>query len=205
MDGPYFIVMCHFIIIIFYPIFFEYFLKYHNITYYKKQNINNIMSYNIIIYKLWLRESPDIFYVGSTGRGLSVRMSAHKTNAKNGRNTKLYRKIREKGMDAFEYAPLRKKLVKSKNEKLELEQKYIDALKPTLNTSRAHYTGTKKQYHMEYDKVRYVKIRKMRECVCGSLYNNGNTSDRHRHFTTDKHNKFINTFYNGLYEQLQSK
>ena len=46
--------------------------------------------YEIKCYKIWWPDSPEEFYVGSTKRSLSQRMTSHRVCARKGTPTKIY-------------------------------------------------------------------------------------------------------------------
>lgn len=100
-------------------------------------------TYKINIYKIWWDDKKD-FYVGSTKQRLSVRMAGHRGMGKKNKNKqKLYRTMNEKGYGFnFNYVLLDSKDVANVDEKLKLEQEYIDKLRPNLNGGRACYDPT---------------------------------------------------------------
>jgi hypothetical protein len=94
--------------------------------------------YEIKVYKIWYEDAPDEFYIGSTKHdALSKRMSVHRNRAKNGATSKIYQLIKEKGRD-FKYIQIASCMVSCKDEQCAFEQGWIDKLKPTLNSQRAH-------------------------------------------------------------------
>ena len=44
--------------------------------------------------------------------------------------------------------------------------------------------------------------KEIRKCVCGSEYNCGNSGDRNKHYSSNKHTEFVETFYNNLRELM---
>lgn len=96
-------------------------------------------TYNINVYKIWWDDKDD-FYVGSTKQRLSVRMAGHRSLGKKNNKQKLYKKMKEEGYGFnFNYILLESKKVNNTDEKLQLEQSYIDKLRPSLNVGRACY------------------------------------------------------------------
>lgn len=100
-------------------------------------------TYKINIYKIWWDDKDD-FYVGSTKQRLSVRMAGHRSmGKKNNNKQKLYNKMNEKGYGFnFNYVLIDSKQVTNVDEKIKLEQEYIDKLKPNLNSGRASFIPT---------------------------------------------------------------
>lgn len=91
----------------------------------------------IVIYKIYDREVPNICYIGST-RHFNKRKSHHKKNCKNTcskhYNHPLYKYIRAiGGWDYFSIEIIHKAPIKSSGEGLQIEQKFIDDIKPLLN------------------------------------------------------------------------
>ena len=96
---------------------------------------------NFVIYKIYQKDNPEIFYIGST-KNFSSRKSNHKKNCHNKVSKKykypLYQYIRALGgwdkfnIDIYENYPC-----KSKGEGLQKEQEIIDLLKPKLNSMNA--------------------------------------------------------------------
>lgn len=93
------------------------------------------------IYKIYQKDNPDIFYIGSTNN-FSSRKSNHKKNCNNKVSKKykypLYQYIRAcGGWDNFIIEEYLKFPCNSKGEGLQKEQEIIDLLKPKLNAIRA--------------------------------------------------------------------
>ncbi len=117
------------------------------------------MTYEIKCYKIWWEDNPDEFYIGSTKHdALSKRMGQHRSNARACGTSKIYQTMREKGYD-FQYIQLASCMVSNRDEQLAFEQQYIDQLKPTLNTQRAHGFDIDRyqQYNREYSQKPEVK------------------------------------------------
>jgi group I intron endonuclease len=94
------------------------------------------------IYKIINKNNNNEFYIGSTTK-FSSRKSHHKKNVNNrcGKKywCKLYKYIRDNGnWDNFEMLIIEEGECDNKEQMLVKEQQYIDTLKPTLNTNRAH-------------------------------------------------------------------
>lgn len=95
----------------------------------------------IVIYKIYDNEVPTIYYIGSTNN-FNKRKCHHKKNCKNTSskhyNHPLYKYIRAiGGWDFFSIEIIHKAPIKSKGEGLQIEQNYIDDLKPLLNYNKA--------------------------------------------------------------------
>lgn len=96
---------------------------------------------NFVIYKIYQKDSPEIFYIGSS-KNFSSRKSSHKKHCSNKVSKKykypLYQYIRAcGGWDNFIMEEYEKPSIKSKGEGLQREQEIIDLLKPKLNTIKA--------------------------------------------------------------------
>tara|TARA_R100001369_G_scaffold44722_1_gene70880 strand:+ start:70 stop:522 length:453 start_codon:yes stop_codon:yes gene_type:complete len=94
------------------------------------------MPYEIKVYKIWYYDAPKDIYIGSTKQdALYKRMRQHRASAKT-KDSKIYKLMREKGNN-FKYILLEAVQVSCKDGQLKAEQKWMDNLKPTLNTYRA--------------------------------------------------------------------
>jgi hypothetical protein len=148
--------------------------------------------YEIKVYKLWIEDKPNEFYIGSTKYSrLCHRMKIHRYRMREGNNSKLYQTIRAYG-GVFKYTQLASCMVSCKDEQNAFEQQWIDKLKPTLNTNAA-YTGIKGNltYNREY------KNQKKRICVCGGRYIDMPVYAR-RHYNTSIHIKFVKNMFHFL-------
>jgi hypothetical protein len=97
--------------------------------------------YRINVYKIWWEDEPEDFYVGSSKKTyLSARMNQHRSNCRKGGTSKLFIKMREKGINTFQYVMLGWSMVSSFDEQRMVEQSYISRLNPTLNSRKAHIT-----------------------------------------------------------------
>ena len=97
--------------------------------------------YRINVYKIWWEDEPDEFYVGSSKKTyLSARMNQHRASCRAGGDQKLYVKMREKGINTFQYVLLGWSMVSSFDEQRMVEQSFIARLNPTLNSRKAHTT-----------------------------------------------------------------
>jgi len=84
------------------------------------------------IYKIINTKTSDI-YIGSTIQELKNRFKTHKSNARLGKTAKLYKFMRENGIDNFLIELLEECDLKNKKELGIKEKKYYDLLKPSLN------------------------------------------------------------------------
>lgn len=115
-------------------------------------------TYMAKIYKLYYKEDPAQFYVGSTSQKLIDRFRNHRFYAKT-QSSKLYRFMRLKGINNFAIQMEAEVEVSSDQDLRRFEQLSIDLLKPTLNAQRALRTKAQKkeqtkQYH-ETNKNKY--------------------------------------------------
>ena len=108
--------------------------------------------YKIRVYKIWYDDCPEEFYIGSTKeKHLSERMTEHRKSCRRGKGANLYIRMREKGINEFKYVQIAWADVSSKEEQRQIEQTYMDQLKPTLNMVRAiRKEGTRQEYMKEY-------------------------------------------------------
>lgn len=86
------------------------------------------------IYKIHDTTNPEYFYIGSTCKKLKYRWTEHK-NAHKNKKSKLYRYMKEIGIQNFICEPLHTQPFTDMKIQKELEQKYMEDLKPTLNTN----------------------------------------------------------------------
>lgn len=106
---------------------------------------NDEIEMKFYIYKIYQKDDPTIFYIGSTNN-INRRKSQHYKAIKNRSSKKykypLYKYIRALGgFDNFNIVIVHECKIKSKGEGLQLEQQMIDDLKPKLNTIRAKKTS----------------------------------------------------------------
>jgi len=113
------------------------------------------------VYKLYNRNEPDQFYIGSTVKTLNRRLSSHKQDARS-RNSKLYQYMREKGFENFTIEPIETVECKDMSALRELEQRYIINLRPTLNYQRA-YGFDKRNWEHNWRQANANKYK----CNCG--------------------------------------
>jgi len=153
------------------------------------------MEQNYFVYKLF---NPDCteFYIGST-KDLKSRKRQHKTdcNNENGRayNYKVYQYIRSNGgysswsYEILEYIRNSINVYELRN----VERKYIEQLKPSLNIRLPN--RTKEEYMVQYleDNRELIKQYKNEKfnCACGGKYTRGGKA---RHEKSKKHLNFIN-------------
>ena len=175
------------------------------------------------IYKIvCLDPNIDDFYIGST-ISLSNRCNSHMRNSVNKKKTiyhvKLYQFIRDSGgYENWEMQVIKLYKCEIKIELLKEEQKYINELKPSLNSCNSYttieeekkrakkYTDDnqikKKQWYQDNKKIqqekntkryneRYKEKRdKKIECECGSVIREYEIM---RHKKTKKHQAYLNT------------
>jgi len=158
------------------------------------------------VYKLFHPDCPE-FYIGST-KNMKDRMYKHKSRCNNEidpqHNLKVYEYIRSNGgFDSWQFEVLEhiRNSINTK-ELHDVERKYIEQLKPSLNRSipnrtMAEYRQDNKEYFINYmpqyyqDNRETIRTRQKQkfECPCGSRYT---MSNKARHFKTKKHQSFIN-------------
>ena len=169
--------------------------------------------YKIRVYKIWYDDCPEEFYIGSTKeKHLSERMTEHRKSCRRGKGANLYIRMREKGINEFKYVQIAWADVSSKEEQRQIEQTYMDQLKPTLNMVRAiRKEGTRQEYMKEYrqqhgraeiDRERSRAYRKshknMKTCICGSNYNYGKSCNRTKHYQSKKHQEYVKLIWEKL-------
>ena len=162
------------------------------------------------IYKIvCLDPNIDDFYIGSTVN-LNIRCQAHIKTGLNKKNLhyhyKLYTFIRDSGgYENWEMQVIKLYKCETKRELVKEEQKYIDELKPSLNTDNAYSTEEynkeiKKKWQQdnrekqnERAKKRYQdnkEIEKIKiECECGSVIRK---RQKQRHNRSEKHQAYLN-------------
>ena len=103
------------------------------------------------VYKIEIGEK---IYIGSTIQTLTERQRKHNLRLKqNVRTNKLYEECRVNNIEKIYCIPLETKEIEDDLEIRELENKYIDELKPLLN-HKSSYTGLT---HNEYNKQDWIK------------------------------------------------
>jgi len=114
------------------------------------------------VYKI---EIYDKIYIGSTIMELSKRQIGHNTILKlNKRSNELYEECRKHNIEKIICIPLETKEIENDLEIRELEQEYIDKLKPLLNQKIAYTELTiKEQKNQRYIKNREDYLQKKKE------------------------------------------
>ena len=162
---------------------------------------------NSKIYKLCCRdENIKEIYVGSTMNYIS-RLHSHRHISKTLENknskSKLYTFIRQNGgFDNWKLEIIESTSVNTLNELKSIERKYIEELKPDLNTnlptrSNEEYYQNNREYFIEKMK-KYVYDNKSKyllkhHCQCGGIYCHFNKT---KHEKTKKHMNYINSIQN---------
>ena len=115
------------------------------------------------IYKITNTVTKD-FYIGSS-KDVKRRWASHKCNStwKNQPNNPMYLDMQEYGVDKFDFQIL--EVVEVKQLK-EMEQHYIETLKPTYNSNRAKGLNVerRKEYQKEYQKKYQKEYQKSDKC-----------------------------------------
>jgi hypothetical protein len=96
------------------------------------------MSYEVKAYKIWYEDEPNNIYVGSTKRPLSERMGDHRQKVRQGRTSRIYNLMREKGVNDFKYVLLGTGRVSNFEQQRMFEEMWIKKLKPPLNMCKAY-------------------------------------------------------------------
>ena len=164
-----------------------------------------------IIYKIYHKDNENLFYIGST-TNYYRRQINHKTRCNNendvGHNLKLYQIIREHGSwDCFQFDILEELSCETKEELHQIENEYINTLKPVMNCINSVRVVSKEEYqkkyrednkekNKKYKKQYYEKnkdiIKKVITCECGCDITKGSIL---RHKKTKKHLKLIQRTY----------
>ena len=173
------------------------------------------------IYKILNSETSDI-YVGSTCQRLAKRMMNHRTRVKEGKDTLLYRKMREIGIEHFyielvENFPCEslEQLNKREgewmreiaflNEKVagRTKKEYKQDYKEKISEQGKEYYETRSETICAKHRQRYNEITsaKMTCDVCGSIHNKKN---KPLHLRTKKHKEALNNLNNINNVSLQS-
>lgn len=95
------------------------------------------------IYKITNSETSDV-YVGSTMQTLRNRFKAHRSNARIGKDGRLYECMRQHGIEKFQIELLEDVHVETKGEIGQKERKYFDEIRPSLNMKQPNVIGTRK-------------------------------------------------------------
>lgn len=111
--------------------------------------------YECHVYKLFFDGIDPDMYIGSTKTPVKYRVSVHKAFAKRGATSKIYKKIRDVGIDALRYEKLADFVVSTKREMLEHEQVYMNQYKPNLNNNRAVINDEQRR---EYQRVYHARL-----------------------------------------------
>lgn len=121
------------------------------------------MSRKVQVYKI-INGKDDKIYVGSTMQGLQQRYWKHKHDKDVRVNQLLYKHMEEIGIEFFSIVLLEEKTVDGRRSQFELEQEWMDRLKPELNKLRAFNTKEKemelarerrtKNYHIDVEESR---------------------------------------------------
>ena len=123
----------------------------------------------------------DDFYIGSTNSTIKVRWRKHKSKAKSGGTSKIYKAIREYGNDNFNIDILENVEYENEEYLKILENKYIEYFKPTLNKNKSYLTPCERLLKKRENSLRYYYAHvgdseefkmKMRERRMRYYYNN---------------------------------
>lgn len=105
----------------------------------------------------------DDCYIGSTCLPLSVRIGAHRRDARSGRLTCVHSWMRDVGFDNVKIVLLEEVPCNSFEEQRRHEQRFIDELKPSLNSKHAYTTREERiRQKREADRRDYEKHREQR-------------------------------------------
>ena len=116
---------------------------------------NNILPDVYCIYKLYYKDDPTFFYVGKASN-LRTRINSHKNSLSKYPDQKLYRFIYSKGWDNFQVEIVQELNIKQhKLQEHNIEQEYLDILKPTLNTNKSKIYSKKKNNNSNYHACNY--------------------------------------------------
>jgi len=164
------------------------------------------------IYCIYNNKFKRDFYIGSSKK-YKKRMIEHKSNCYNPNspkhNYKVYKFIRNNGgWSNWSHIIIAIVDVKDKLEKRQIEQVYIDHLKPGLNDKRSYQTPEQlkewqndyiiknreqlKEYQNDYriknrEQIKELQNKKM-NCICGGKYTNKHKA---RHGRSKKHQNYL--------------
>ncbi len=157
--------------------------------YYKRPENNGLemttTPYKIRVYKIWYEDCPEEFYIGSTKKQyLSERMGWHRKDCRKARNmSKLYTLMREKGINNFKHVQIAWANVSCIDEQRQIEQTYIDKLKPSLNMKKSYISNEDKKNYRE-------RTKNIKTCICGSELNYGRKYAKDKHYASKKHQEY---------------
>lgn len=135
----------------------------------------------------------NLTYVGCTKNSLKARMADHRSTAKRGRTSKLYRHMREVGPYRFNIELIESRACASLMVARMFEQEMINLFLPELNTIRSYSTtAQKKQTHIDNSRRASKKRQKIHvECACGGKFSLGNKFNHEKR--TEMHLNWIKT------------
>jgi hypothetical protein len=144
------------------------------------ENTGNKYSHSKI-YKICNYVSKDI-YVGSTTLRLSARFSLHRKNARNTRKkSKLYRTMREIGIDKFSIFLIEEVKCKNRDELDKIEEQYRIKLNATLNKNKCYCELKGNDYAKKYNQENKEKLEKKSIChICRGKFSHANKSIHER-------------------------
>lgn len=166
------------------------------------------MSYEVKAYKIWYEDEPNNIYVGSTKRPLSERMGDHRKKVRQGRTSRIYNLMREKGVNDFKYVLLGTGRVSNFEQQRMFEEMWIKKLKPPLNSYRAFATEEEhREKRQEYMKVYNQKEeakQKKKEYKNKLEYKEQQKEYRHRPEVKERHKEYMKE-HNQTAEAKQKK
>ncbi len=153
-----------------------------NIVEEKKIRIKRIPT-TATVYKIYHRDRPDMFYIGSTSDTLTKRWYRHRCDCTKHPNDKraFFEYLRLYNFDAFGIVALKQMPYTSKRNLMLQEDLLIQELKPKLNTNRAYLSPEDKKLYRKNLPKRF----KCDLCSYGTYENN----DFQLHLITNKHKK----------------
>lgn len=129
------------------------------------------------VYKLYNNQTDD-FYIGSTMYSLAERLRNHVNDAHRGRQSRLYKKMRELGTQVWAMEELSSHTDIDLIDLRTIEKKTIEELKPTLNSNSP--ISTREEQKAQYDHYTQKRMR----CECGAEFDYRNKTN---HLRTNKH------------------
>ena len=119
---------------------------------------------NIIIYKIFSKETPHNIYVGST-KNLKNRSYLHKSNCNNplskNYNNRLYLHIRNNGgFENFIIEEIKKYECSNRLEARQHERHFYDLLNPDLNTNKPLLTDDERKESIKNNNIKYYENNK---------------------------------------------
>ena len=162
--------------------------------------------YPIRVYKI-VNEIDDKLYVGSTKQKLKERYSYHKSSCNNGSTCKVHQHMRGVGIENCRIELIEQRMVNNEKERFQIEQSWIDNLKTSLNTIKAHMTEEEKKQYQQNNCKKYYEKNKEQMLQHYHLYYNENKKQiqKQQQNWKDVHKEEIKIYQQQYQQQWKNK